>query len=130
MSIKIAGTPAPIIHSTNGRTYDLTQNEIRNDLLPNDVLRALQCWPHGLEIRINGNWIDDGYGHTPSATYRAKPAPQVNEYVLYWEPGMAAYSGSSGMESHRITIRYTSGTLPAGTYTGPDGAEIIVEALK
>jgi hypothetical protein len=38
-------------------------------------------------------------------TYRAKPAPQVKEYVLYWEAGYHASKIKTDYHTHRITIR-------------------------
>jgi hypothetical protein len=123
-------TASHIIHSTNGRTYDLTQNEIRNDLLPNDVLQAIREWPHGLTRCVGGEWLDDIFDLTGGLTYRAKPAPKVTEHVLYWVAGEEATPYQEFADTHKIILRHTSDTLPAGTYTGPDGAEIIVDALK
>jgi hypothetical protein len=121
--------PPHIIRSVNGREYDLMQNEIRNDLLPKDVLRAMREWPYGLIRRRDGRWADDVFDQHGPMTYRAKPAPKVTEHVLYWE-----FSGNASLESfpndtHRLTIRHTGDTLLAGTYTGPDGARIVVDAL-
>jgi hypothetical protein len=99
-------TRAHIIQSSNGRTYDLTQNEIRNDLLPDDVLQALKDWPHGHLTRLSAKWecstFHPDYG---SCTYRAKPAPQVKEYVLYWQAGFSARKSQAYTDTHYITIR-------------------------
>jgi hypothetical protein len=111
-----------IVQSSNGRVYDLTQNEIRNDLLPDDVLQALKDWPHGIERRTIGvGWkvaADGTFDDWGGLTYRAKPAPQ--EYVLYWLPNHSATTTKSECDTHRITIRDDG--------TGKLTAEI--EALK
>jgi hypothetical protein len=117
-------TPAHIIQSSNGRTYDLTQNEIRNDLLPDDVLQALKNWPHGIERRTIGiGWkveADETFNDWGGFTYRAKPAQQVREYVLYWVADESPSFIRRPYHTHRITIRDDG--------TGKLTAE--VEALK
>lgn len=127
--------PDHIIHSTNGRTYDLTALETPLALLPDDVSDALREWPHGLQrLHCSGEWKIADTIWSAEFTYRAKPAPKVTEHVLYWHEDHAALLLRGPYHTHKITLRYNTpdpfDTLPAGTYTGPDGAVIVVEALK
>lgn len=131
-------TPDHIILSTNGRTYDLTALETPFGLLPEDVQKAIMRWPYVVSVwDADVDWIelaalpkDTLRGFKSGWVYRAKPAPQPKEWVLYWQPGKPASLDKVHSDTRRLTIRYTGDTLPAGAYTGPDGAAIIVEALK
>jgi hypothetical protein len=104
----------PIIHSEDGQTYDLTKNRIAFGLLPKDVQDALSAWPHGIEMFIYGpdtwNRSRDEPPHelhsVSEFVYRARPAPDVKEYVLYWEEGYWATSCLyDECYTHRIIIR-------------------------
>jgi hypothetical protein len=66
-----------IIHSTNGRTYDLTALETPFGLLPEDVQSALMEWPHGWEHWISPDWITWKPSWSYDCVFRAKPAPKV-----------------------------------------------------
>ena len=97
---------AQTIHSTNGRTYDLTALETPLALLPDDVLHALRTWPHGLLLLASsGEWVSCAGAACIESTYRAKPAPKVTEHVLYWEPDWHASKGKCAHHTHKITIR-------------------------
>jgi hypothetical protein len=100
-----------IIQSEDGQTYDLTTNRIAFGLLPEDVQRAMNDWPHGWEMYdSSGQWDQ---WPTPlwsfPATYRAIPAPKVTEHVLYWRDGMGAWpyrkDSDTYRDTHRITLR-------------------------
>lgn len=62
----------------DGETYDLTTNRIQLFLLPEDVQRAMQKWPHGWETISPGRGRREARAPTWIGTvvYRAKPAPQ------------------------------------------------------
>jgi hypothetical protein len=112
---------AHIIQSSNGRVYDLTALETPFGLLPEDVQKALKDWPHGWTEFLGSEWhIKTSLAWARYYTYRAKPAPEVKEYVLYWCPGYNATKSSDDFDTHRITIRDDG--------TGQLTAE--VEALK
>jgi hypothetical protein len=98
-------TPAHIIQSSNGRVYDLTALEAPFGLLPEDVQNALKDWPHGCEIWLDYGWSDINPSWSTGCVYRAKPAPEVKEYVLYWLPGYSASEVQILEDTHRITIR-------------------------
>jgi hypothetical protein len=99
-------TPAHIIQASNGRTYDLTALETPFGLLPEDVQKALNAWPHGQELWGGNGWWDyHSGGFSPTHTYRAKPAPQVQKYVLYWSAGRVGLKEQTYSDTHRITIR-------------------------
>jgi len=99
-------TPAHIIQSSNGRTYDLTALETPFGLLPENVRVALKAWPHGL----NG-YTGTCFADVPipafhgNSTYRAKPAPQPKEWVLYWEDGAHGTEYRKFADTHRLIIR-------------------------
>jgi hypothetical protein len=103
----------PIIHSEDGQTYDLTKNRIAFGLLPRDVQDALSAWPHGIEMFIYGpdtwNRSRDEPPHelhsVSEFVYRARPAPDVKEHVLFWKAGEAATLVEDSTHTHRITIR-------------------------
>jgi hypothetical protein len=97
-----------IIQSADGQTYDLTTNRIAFGLLPKDVQDAMKAWPHGWEIYYlewDICWPKPAW--LQASTYRARPAPKVTEYVLYWEvcKGMAASTWKGNYDTHRILIR-------------------------
>jgi hypothetical protein len=113
--------PAHIIQSSNGRVYDLTELETPLGLLPHDVIDALREWDHGfLLFASNGRWVDCAGAACLENTYRAKPAQQVKEYVLYWVADESPSFIRRPYHTHRITIRDDG--------TGKLTAE--VEALK
>jgi hypothetical protein len=132
---ELTETPAHIITSANGRTYDLTALETPFGLLPEDVQEALKDWPH--DVIQYTDCVETGWrphvmhkvSYHPCVTYRACPAPKVIEHVLYWEPLCDAVTTQWDEHTHSLTIRHTGDTLPDGTYAGPDGAVIVVEAL-
>ena len=101
-----------IINSTDGQTYDLTKNRIAFGLLPKDVQDALSAWPHGIEMFIYGpdtwNRSRDEPPHelhsVSEFVYRARPAPDVKEHVLYWALGVAANYKQSSHHTHRIIL--------------------------
>lgn len=120
-----------IIHSSDGDTYDLTTNRYTWFMLPEDVQKAMQDWPHGWKIAVTRDeWADISPSWGNYNIYRAKPAPRVTEHVLHWSAGEAALNVRYSDHTHRITIRYSDDTLPAGEYKGPDGAAFIVEELR
>jgi hypothetical protein len=96
---------AHIVQSSNGRTYDLTALETPFGLLPEDVQKALKDWTHGWEFWEIANWKSVCLVGLGSVAYRAKPAPQVKEYVLYWEAGFSAEFVQVRSDTHKITIR-------------------------
>jgi hypothetical protein len=98
-------TPAHIIQSSNGRVYDLTALEAPFGLLPEDVQNALKDWPHGCEIWRYHGWSDINPSWSTGCVYRAKPAPKVKEYVLYWHKDGNAKFKQWAEDTHRITIR-------------------------
>jgi len=102
-----------IIQSEDGQTYDLTTNRIAFGLLPEDVQDALSAWPHGIEMFIYGpNTWSRTDGKPPyelhsvgEFVYRARPAPKVTEYVLYWRDGFLQPRPRREDDTHRITLR-------------------------
>jgi hypothetical protein len=97
---------AHIIQSSNGRVYDLRTLETPFGLLPEDVQKALKAWPHGQELWGGNSWWEyHSGGFSPTHTYRAKPAPEVKEYVLYWKAKLHATLYQYPHDTHRITIR-------------------------
>jgi hypothetical protein len=103
--------PAHIIHSSNGRTYDLTALETPFGLLPEDVQKALKDWPHGVSQYTDcgeTGWRDHvmhKVSYHPCVVYRAKPAPQVREYVLYWKKAADGTPFCKFGDTHKIIIR-------------------------
>jgi hypothetical protein len=95
-----------IIHSEDGQTYDLTQNRITFGLLPKDVQEAMKAWPHGWEMFNGKIWhsILDSAWYFEN-TYRAIPAPEVKEHVLFWKAGVDATMSERNYDTHRIIIR-------------------------
>lgn len=100
--------PPHIIHSTNGCPHDLG-DAVRAVCAAIDALS-----PADRELLRN---------------IKFAPAPKVTEHVLWWSAGEEASFRKYSHDTHSFTIRYTGDTLPAGTYTGPDGAVIVVEDL-
>jgi hypothetical protein len=96
-----------IIHSTDGQTYDLTTNRIAFGLLPKNVQEAMKAWPHGWEMY--DDYVAWGNRVTPAwrrgGTYRAIPAPEVKEHVLFWKAGVDATMSERIYDTHRIIIR-------------------------
>jgi hypothetical protein len=96
-----------IIHSEDGQTYDLTTNRIVFGLLPKDVQEAMKAWPHGWKIfggfGLFEDWPDSAWYLT--STYRAIPAPEVKEHVLFWKAGVDATMLERNYDTHRIIIR-------------------------
>jgi hypothetical protein len=95
-----------IIQSEDGQTYGLTQNRITFGLLPEDVQEAMKAWPHGWELFNGKIWhstLDPAWYF--ENTYRAIPAPKVEEYVLFWKAGLDATMSEHFIDTHRIIIR-------------------------
>jgi hypothetical protein len=96
-----------IIHSADGQTYDLTTNIIAFGLLPKDVQDAMKAWPHGVEMyTCSGKWESwPKPAWLQASTFRARPAPKVTEYVLYWRDRMGTWPYRQDNDTHRITLR-------------------------
>jgi hypothetical protein len=102
-----------IIQSEDGQTYDLTTNRIAFGLLPKDVQDALSVWPHGIELFVYGPDTWNRSDSTPpydlhsvsEFVYRARPAPKVTEYVLYWAAGYEGSRQETFSDTHRIILR-------------------------
>jgi hypothetical protein len=74
-------------------------------MLPEDVFRALENWPHGREWWCHEmNCWNGGSAPLRDAVHRAKPAPEVKEYVLYWSAGRVGLKEQTYSDTHRITI--------------------------
>lgn len=73
---------------------------------------------------------DDAYSHW---VWRIKPTPMVGKVVVRWHTvyGFAGEDGPNDPNiTHSITLPTIDSKFVAGTYTGPDGLQIVVESLK
>lgn len=114
---------------------DLTKIEKPFGLLDKETQDALKAHGGPYECFEGSIWRELSRPMwEPCTTYRVKPQPVRGEavftgsllahYSLLWGRGYEQEEGPA-----RVTFTTADGKLIPGTYTGPDGATITVEAL-
>lgn len=99
-------TPANIVLGDDGVEYDICAGKIYPlGMLPKNVQQEIKNWPHGLEVFDGNEWRDKhGRWYAAPKTYRAKPAPQPETYVLYWYEGHDAFDEWSREDTHKLIL--------------------------
>lgn len=130
--------PLPYGHARlpSGKVVDLTAITTPFGLLDAETREALRHHGGPYEYYNGDDWVvTSDCDDVDRMAHRVKPkppAPVVGEVVAEWNTAYG-FAGNDGPDdcktTHRLTLPTQNGQLVPGTYTGPDGLVVKVEAL-
>jgi len=108
---------------------DLTKIEKPFGLLDAETQAALRDHGGPYECVFEFGWVACEAHFFGGNTYRVKPQPVRGEVKLFGRVN-GAFGALYSKDTHRLTLPILNSDLIPGTYTGPDGATITIEALQ